>query len=626
MSEERRVMTGWRRSRSADQVALPHRTMVRALGVLFSVGGSFAALWTALPHGAEHGDLIVVGMGALAVVFGGALLAGAADRLHSGWVHAFLAVIQVVITVAYVANGEPGNDVRFFFIWAAPYAALYFHTRVAAVHMLWTALLLLVALAVMPGTDERAPAVFLMTMGTVLAAGVLVAWASWRLRAAEAVQRHRALHDELTGLPNRQLLALRVEECLARTGAVVVLFLDVDQFKVVNDGMGHDAGDALLIQIAQRLRAILRAGETLARFGGDEFVIVCADVTPSEAEHIGERIAAVMEAPFQLGDRETFVSVSTGIAVAGPQERADTVLRNADAAMYRAKARGRARAVMFDDAMHHHASTRLDLESGLRRALDRGELRLYYQPILDIATEQPVGFEALVRWQHPERGLVSPADFIPVAEETGLIVPIGEWVCTEALAQVQRWRTEVAGADHLSIAVNLSARQLLAPDLAGVVSRAIAAAAIPAAAVHLEVTESVVMNDVERSIETLLSLRLSGVAVAIDDFGTGYSSLNYLKQLPVTTLKIDRSFVDGLGGNDPHDPSIVDAIISLGRALGLDVVAEGVETPEQLAELRRLGAGLAQGYLWAAPMPAEQVPAWLGARLAEPGVVRARPQ
>jgi predicted signal transduction protein with EAL and GGDEF domain len=380
--------------------------------------------------------------------------------------------------------------------------------------------------------------------------------------------------------------------------------------------MGHAAGDQLLVELARRLESIIRGGDTLARFGGDEFVIICDDVSKIDVQRLGKRITASMEQPFRLDGREVFVTVSVGIAVAVPGEDGNSLLSNADAAMYQAKGAGRARSVVFDESMHRSASARLDIESGLRQAIEQGELRLYYQPIVDVGTETTTGLEALLRWEHPERGIVSPLDFIPVAEDTGLIVPIGEWVLAEALTQVQSWREIVPGAEHISIAVNLSARQLLAPNLVTVVSDAIRTAGIPAGQVHLEITESVVMNDVEKSVKTLAALRRLGVRLAIDDFGTGYSSLNYLKRLPVDTLKVDRSFVDGLGGSDPHDPSIVDAIISLARALDLDVVAEGVETERQLAELRRLGAQHAQGYLWSKPLRTDDVPGWLSSRAA----------
>jgi diguanylate cyclase (GGDEF)-like protein len=594
-----------------------YRTRVRALGTIYMVGGTLGLVWLTLPRSAGGGeDPFLAAMCGVALLFGGVLAGGAADRLPPGWLHVVLAGIQVVIMAAYVADGVPDSDVRMFFIWSTPFAAFYYGARAAGAHIGGTAVLIATAQLLMPAeTYHRAPAVFLMTMGTVLASGVLVGWAAHTLRAAEATRRHLALHDPLTGLPNRALLTDRLEHALARSdrlaGDVVVLFLDVDQFKVVNDGMGHPAGDALLRQMGTRLRGVVRAGDTLARFGGDEFVLVCDNVTTAEIELLGNRIRAAVAEPFELNGRDVFVSVSVGLAVAKAGESAETVLQNADVAMYRAKAEGRARSVTFDDAMYRQAAARLDIESGLRRALDRGELRVFYQPIVDVRTEATTGFEALVRWQHPERGLVSPAEFVPVAEETGLIVQIGEWVLAEALGQTQAWRTLLPGAEDLTIAVNLSAAQLLGADLLDAVSAAVADSGLPAPAVHLEITESVVMGDVERSVATLNALRTSGVALSVDDFGTGYSSLSYLRQLPVTTLKIDRSFVNGLGADGEGDPSIVDAVVSLARALDLGVVAEGVETRGQLTAVRHRGVELAQGYLWSPPMAAADVPAWL---------------
>jgi diguanylate cyclase (GGDEF)-like protein len=441
-------------------------------------------------------------------------------------------------------------------------------------------------------------------------------------RAAEMSREreHQALHDPLTDLPNRALLADRIEQVLARSarqpGRVAVLFLDIDQFKVVNDGLGHARGDELLGQVAARLQAVVRPGDTLARFGGDEFVIVCDDIPDDRVGDIATRIADALRHPFALGGLPVSVSASIGIALSTVDSDADSLLRDADLAMYRAKDAGRDRAVLFDAGMHLEAANRLDLETGLRSAVDRGELRLYYQPVVRLDDGAPIGVEALLRWQHPQRGLLLPGDFIGVAEATGLIIPIGAWVLREALTQVQRWRRDLPDAADLWVSVNISGKQIDHPGLVGDVHRALELSAIPPPCVRLEVTESVVMGEADGTMPAASALRDLGVQLAIDDFGTGYSSLSHLKRLPVTTLKIDRSFVDGLGGDDPFDPPIADAIISMARALGLDVVAEGVETPAQLATLRGLGAKYAQGYLWSPPLPAAEIPAWLEARAA----------
>jgi diguanylate cyclase (GGDEF)-like protein/PAS domain S-box-containing protein len=440
-------------------------------------------------------------------------------------------------------------------------------------------------------------------------------------KQVESELAHQAFHDPLTALPNRALLTDRITQALARrsAGAVTALFLDVDQFKVVNDSIGHAAGDELLVLVAQRLQAVVRPGDTLARFGGDEFVIVCDGMAEADVELLGARVAEAVRAPFALDGREVTVTVSGGIATAGAGCDAESLLRNADAAMYQAKARGRNCVVVFDDAMHRQATERLDTELQLRHALGRGELVVHYQPLLELPSGRVTGVEALVRWQHPVRGLLTPAAFMELAESTGLVVDIGEWVLETALVQVQRWRTSLPGGAGLTVAVNLSARQVATPDLTGVVRRVLDSSGIDPAAVHLEITESVVMNDGAVYVDVLTDLRALGVGLSVDDFGTGYSSLSYLKRLPVDTLKIDRSFVDGLGGGDPHDRSIVVAVLSLAAALGLQVVAEGVETAAQLHELVALGVRSAQGYLWKRPAAADELAPWLVERTQRAG-------
>jgi diguanylate cyclase (GGDEF)-like protein/PAS domain S-box-containing protein len=431
---------------------------------------------------------------------------------------------------------------------------------------------------------------------------------------------HQATHDPLTGLPNRSLLLQRLEHALARArrqrSRVAVLFLDLDHFKVVNDSLGHDLGDQLLVTIAERLREALRPSDTVARFGGDEFVVLCEDlVGRRDAEAVAERVHEAISGPFTVDDREVFVGVSIGIAFpdAVPAD-GGTLIRDADAAMYQAKARGRSRWEVFDHDMRGRAVDRLDIENALRRALERRELRIHYQPIVSLETGTIRSVEALVRWEHPERGLLLPDEFIAVAEETGVIVPIGAWVLEQACRQVERWRGTVAALDGLSLAVNLSGRQLGDPALVDTVERSLVASGMPANQLQLEITESVLMDDVEASQETLVRLRGLGVRLGIDDFGTGYSSMSYLRRFPVDVLKVDRSFVDGLG-HDASDSAIVNAIVTLAHTLGLAAVGEGVETYEQLAELRRLGCDFAQGYLISRPGAGEEVGEMLGRHL-----------
>ncbi len=428
-------------------------------------------------------------------------------------------------------------------------------------------------------------------------------------------QEHQSLHDPLTGLPNRVLLNDRIEQALARSsrmrGMVVVMFLDLDLFKVVNDSLGHHAGDELLIDVAGRLKSAVRSGDTLARFGGDEFVVMCEDVTEDEVNAIAERITSSLRQSFLSDDRDVTVTASLGVAVATPKSTPQTLLRDADVAMYRAKEHGRNQVVMFDEAMHQQANERLLDAVGLRRALEHGEFRVVYQPVLDIATGRTIGMEALIRWDDPERGLVSPAMFIPAAEETGLIAPIGEWVLDAALADARMWRDQY-GLTDMWVAVNISSRQLLSPTLADDVERALLTSGVPASSLQLEITESAVMNDLEPVLDVLGRLRELGVSLAVDDFGTGYSSLAYLKRLPVTTLKIDRAFISGLGGiDDAFDRPIVDAILKMAQSLGLDVIAEGVETQDQRDALAELGGQLAQGFLWARPMPPADAVEWV---------------
>ncbi|MDA8264505.1 MAG: EAL domain-containing protein [Actinomycetota bacterium] len=434
-----------------------------------------------------------------------------------------------------------------------------------------------------------------------------------RKRVEGELQR-LAMHDPLTGLPNRYLLQDRLETALARAQRsqhrVVVLFVDVDRFKLVNDSLGHATGDSLLVQVADRLARESRSGDTVARFGGDEFVMVCEDVVDTlEAQRIGERVLRLFDDPFFVADQQLYVTASTGIVVAATDATPVTVLRDADAAMYLAKERGRSRAEMFDEGLRHRAAKRLDIEIMLRHALERGEFRLTYQPVVSLPGNVPVGVEALLRWEHPERGTLSPNEFIPAAEETGLISAIGAWALETALAQVAGWRRLLPGADDLYVAVNLSPRQLLSGDLLARCQDAISQHRLPADALCLELTEGAVMQAVDMSVPILRKLSESGIRIAVDDFGAGYSSLSYLKRLPVSSLKIDRSFVDGIP-HDSDDAAIVRAIVSLGYALGLEVCAEGVETPAQRAELVRLGCHLGQGYFWAPAMRPEAFADW----------------
>jgi diguanylate cyclase (GGDEF)-like protein len=449
---------------------------------------------------------------------------------------------------------------------------------------------------------------------------VVVARDETEHRAAEAKLHYQSRHDALTGLANRVLLVERLRDALhhgerTRTG-VALIFLDIDHFKVVNDSLGHEAGDQLLVSAAHRIERVLRFGDTLARFGGDELAVVCSDVQEvRDAQFVAQRIAAVFDEPFMLDDSEVFVSVSVGIAVSdGAHDTPERMMRDADVAMFTAKALGRSRIEVFDDAMRARAVERLEVERSLRRALLRDELRVHYQPLVSFDCSEVTGFEALLRWQHPERGLLGPADFLPIAEETGLIVPIGAWVLRAVCFQAAAWAADAPEGHEMRVAVNLSARQLAHPDLVATVAEALAQSGLPPHLLVLEITESVLMTDRELAVTILHALRSLGVRLSIDDFGTGQSSLGYLKTLPVDSLKIDRSFVDGLG-TDPDDSAIVEAVVHMGHALGLTVTAEGIETPAQLSELRALGCDLGQGFYFARPQPGEVAGALVRHRL-----------
>ena len=378
-----------------------------------------------------------------------------------------------------------------------------------------------------------------------------------------------------------------------------MLFVDLDHFKVINDSLGHAAGDRLLVAVADRLRAAIRPSDTLARFAGDEFTILCNGV-PDEATavELAERVAAAVAKPLALVEGEVFVTASVGIALGGGElETPETLLRSADAAMHRAKEQGWARCEIYDTNSHDQAVRHLRTGNDLHRALERSELRIHYQPILSLETGHLAGFEALLRWEHPERGLVGPDEFVPLAEETGLVVPIGSWVLEEACRRSAAWHRRGA---PVTISVNLSPRQLAEPSLPQAVAGVLRRTQIDPDAVWLEITESTLMRDAESAVTRLRALRALGIHRAVDDFGTGYSSMSYLKRFPVEALKVDRSFIDGLG-REPEDSAICTAVISLAHALGLRAVAEGVETPEQLAELRTLGCEMAQGYLFGKP-------------------------
>ncbi|HUO72524.1 MAG TPA: EAL domain-containing protein [Solirubrobacteraceae bacterium] len=459
---------------------------------------------------------------------------------------------------------------------------------------------------------------FLQSLANVLADAL-------ERQATEDRIRHSALHDPLTGLPNRVLFLDRLDQALARLrrreSLCAILFLDLDHFKLVNDSLGHQVGDDLLAEAAPRIKQAVRMSDTVARFGGDEFGILLEDISGEhEASQMAERIASVFTRPFVLAGSEHFVTTSIGIALARGGEVAEELIRDADAAMYRAKEHGRARYELFDEVMRGRAMARLRVENDLRRALERNELVLDFQPVVSLREHSIVSLEALLRWRHPERGIVPPAEFIPIAEENGLIEPIGRWVLEEACRQASVWHRDRPDVAPVTISVNLSAIQVAKRGLADTVAEVLRATRLDPGALSLEITESVMLRDADALKDTLRALKALGVRLVLDDFGTGYASLGYLTRLPLDTLKVDRSFVDGLG-TEPRDTAITEAIVAMSRALSLEVIGEGVETPLQEAELTRLGCQFAQGFYFSRPVSAPEItlmldrgPSWTALR------------
>jgi diguanylate cyclase len=431
-------------------------------------------------------------------------------------------------------------------------------------------------------------------------------------KAAEEALAHAYLYDSLTGLPNRTLFTYRLAYALARgkatPGSVALLVLDLDRFKAINDALGHEVGDEVLVAVASRLVAANGTAEVVARLGGDEFLVLFhGPEAEDQAAGFAERVGAALARPITTGSGEVFLTASIGIACTTARvSEATPLLSNADAAMYQAKKRGGGAVEVFGEAMRVRVEDRVNTEHSLHRALEREELRLFYQPVVEVSGNRAVGVEALLRWDHPDQGLVAPSRFIPVAEESGLIIPIGTWVLHEACRQLRRWQVTRYGGLEGAVEVNLSARQVDDPQIVATVERILGDTGLSPSRLTLEITESALMNDASAALDVLHALKDLGVTLAIDDFGTGYSSLSYLQRFPLDILKIDKTFVDELG-TSPRGSEIVAAVINLAHALGLQVIAEGVESERQLAELERLGCDFAQGYLFSRPVPAHEL-------------------
>jgi diguanylate cyclase (GGDEF)-like protein/PAS domain S-box-containing protein len=422
-------------------------------------------------------------------------------------------------------------------------------------------------------------------------------------KALEQKLTFQAFHDPLTRLANRSLFRERVEHALERrqSGDTAVLFIDLDNFKTINDSLGHAAGDHVLVETAHRLRSALRAEDTAARLGGDEFGVLLEDADVTASARVAERIRSALGVPFWVVGQEVFISASIGIATREAGDTATELLRNADVAMYTAKTKGKARFEVFEARMHDAVVARLGLEAELRRAIDRREFVIHYQPIVKLQTGEVIGAEALVRWQHPTRGLVPPLEFIPLAEETGLIVPLGGWILREACRQLAEWQRLRGGGEPFVMNVNLSSRQLVRDAIADEVAAAVDESGIRASWLVLEVTETVLMADPVVAATALGHIRELGVRVALDDFGSGYSSLSHLRRFPIDIVKIDKSFVDDVA-TDGVESAIARSIIDLGRAMQIETVAEGIEAGEQAETLRSLGCGFGQGFFFARPL------------------------
>ena len=603
-----------RSSRAAQQplqgvdVPLSPRSIGRTLGVLYLSGATLAWLWTLLPHPAPEGDLGVRAMIVVALLMGGGLSLGVADRAPLWAFHLVIGAIQVVIAVAYLGAQVPDNDIRLFFLWATPFAAYFFTPRAALLHGLWTALCLVGALGQTEASAGVGLRVLLTTLGTLAAVGLLVGFAAGSSRRSRRLLQHTAWHDGLSGLPNRVLFEQRVGSALAerdrRGGSVHLLLVDLDHFKLVNDTYGHHAGDELISVVAPRLQEAVGAGATVARMGGDEFAVVLSDPVEDRLDGLLERLSRVWSEPVRLDGGLVPVSASAGLATcSGPGGSAETLLRDADVALYRAKQTHRGSVRRFDRTLRVEVERRTRLDHELRGAAARGELTVVYQPVVAMATGRTVAAEALLRWHHPELGPVPPSEFVPVAEDNGLVVPIGRFVLEEVARDVGAWRSAGTVGDDFTVAVNVSVRQL-GEEFPDTFARLLLRHGLPASALTVEVTESVLLDGTLWSGTVLSRLRSAGTRVALDDFGTGYSSLSYLQRLPMDTLKIDRSFVSELDGDRPRI-GLVQAVVDLARSLGMDVVAEGVETTEQAQRLLGLGVERAQGWLFARPLGAD---------------------
>jgi len=563
---------------------------------MFWAGGAFACV-SVLPLERWPGHSVVVLVILAWVCSAGCGVRLAARRALPPWtLHVDTALATGVISVLGTIGETPHVDFVDLYVWIGIFSALYFPPRAVFAHVSGAGFAYATVLALRPMTSD--PVIdWLAVFGPVTVAAAVVS-------VLVAELRRTASHDPLTGLANRALFDHALGHALVRRrGAgrcAVLVIIDVDDFKAVNDRYGHSTGDALLCEVAYRLRSLVRGADTVARLGGDEFALVLDDADPHTALALAERVTSAMREPFMVAGVEIAAGVSAGVHIPEPGDALDQVIRHADAALYAVKAAGGGWE-LFDAARHHQFVDRYQLELELRAAPGRGEFVLHYQPIVELATRRTVGVEALIRWNHPTRGLLNPLEFIEIAEESGAIIQIGRWVIRQACADARSWQERIPGAKHVGVAVNVSRRQLQSPHLLVDVSDALGVSGLPAASLTVEITETVLMADTAEIVRVLDKLKAFGVILALDDFGTGYSSLSQLRALPIDVLKIDKAFVDGIALED-EEWALAAAIIRLAVSLHKRTLAEGVENASQLAHLRSLGCELAQGYLFARPM------------------------
>ncbi len=593
------------------------RLMARSIGVLYTLGAILAIVWVELPHAARAHDRIVLCVAALALAGGVLLTTGLGDRLDTRWFHVLVAGVQVLIAVGYVSGADPANDLRLFFVWVAPVACFFFSPRAAMIHTASVAGFVAVALIAQGAPPGEGARIWLMTVGTVTVVGALVLCTAISVRHRERALFRAAHYDPLTGLANRMEFGRLAADMLARretAGGRAVLFLaDLDRFKTVNDTRGDVVGNHVLEAIATAIEAISPRRSIVARLGGDEFAVLIEDADGHlDTRGVADAISSIWSQPILLAEGAVRTSACLGVATSTKGDTPSSLLRDAESAMLRAKQDGPGTVSFFLLEQRLAEQRRYQIDQSLHDAARLGQLHLVFQPVVDIATGWLRACEVLLRWTHPDLGVVSPVEFISVAEDNGLIGPIGTWVLEQSIAQLGQWRASGIAAPDFRISVNVSGQQLHA-DLPVLIGRLLDEHGVPPEALMIELTETAILSASSETNETLRTLREMGTSLVLDDFGTGFSSLSHLQRARFDCVKIDRSFVDGVA-DEGTDRSIVSAILALASALDISVVAEGVETIEQADILKTLGCRLGQGYLFDRPLQVEH----FTSRLARP--------